>query len=82
MTNSNPGGPGGKRQKINTNKARGKTSHKAAKKKGGCCFWVEGTKAVWAGKFRLARRYFRLGVKSQPAFWAVVVSGIFAGLAS
>lgn len=28
MTNSNPGGPGGKKRKIQTNKPQGKTSHR------------------------------------------------------
>jgi hypothetical protein len=31
-----------------------------------CCFWVEGTKAVWAGKFRLGIRYFRFGIRHLP----------------
>jgi hypothetical protein len=40
VTNSNPGGHGGKRRKIQTNQPQGKTSHRAADygngRKGGC----------------------------------------------
>lgn len=34
-------------------------------RKEGCCFAVQAVKAVWAGKFRLARRYARLDVKTR-----------------
>lgn len=34
-------------------------------KKSGCCFAGQAVKAVWAGKFRLARRFARLDVKTR-----------------
>jgi hypothetical protein len=34
VTNANPGGPGGKRRKIQTNQPQGKTSHQKPKKPG------------------------------------------------
>ena len=30
----------------------------------GCCYWVEAGKAVWAGKFKLAARYMRFGLRA------------------
>lgn len=29
-----------------------------------CCFYAEGAKAVWMGKFRLGARYLRMGVRN------------------
>lgn len=34
-------------------------------KQGGCCFAGQAVKAAWAGKFRLARRFARLDVKTR-----------------
>lgn len=34
-------------------------------KKDGCCFAGQAVKAVWMGKFRLARRFARLDVKTR-----------------
>lgn len=64
--NANPGGPGGKRQKIQTNVPRGKTSHRAGggkppEKK--CCPMVAAVVSVKQGKFRLARRYAAMSVR-------------------
>jgi hypothetical protein len=52
--NANPGGPGGRRRKIQTNIPRGKTSHGKDK---GCCPMVAAVQSVKRGKYRLARRY-------------------------
>lgn len=54
MPDANPGGPGGRRKKIQTNVPRGRTSHQ---KKKGCCSMVAAVRAVRRGKYRLARRY-------------------------
>lgn len=35
------------------------------KPRGKCCFAGQAVKAVWAGKFRLARRFARLDVKTR-----------------
>ncbi len=35
--------------------------------KSGCCFAAQAVKAVWAGKFRLAKRYAVLDVKARLA---------------
>jgi hypothetical protein len=63
---SNPGGPGGRTRKIQTNKARGKTSHRAAGgggKDSKCCPMVEAVHSIKRGKFRLAGRYARMSVR-------------------
>lgn len=64
--NANPGGPGGRRRKIQTNVPRGKTSHAGGgggghKKK--CCAMVAAFGAARRGKYRLAGRYARLSVR-------------------
>lgn len=63
---SNPGGPGGRTRKIQTNKARGKTSHRAGGGGGGkkkdCCPMVAAFQSVKRGKWRLARRYAAMSV--------------------
>lgn len=62
MTNSNPGGPGGQRRKIQTNKPQGKTSHR--KQGGGCkCFFGRAGQAARSGQFKLARRFAWRGIK-------------------
>lgn len=63
MTNANPGGPGGKRKKIQTNKARGKTSHRAQGRKFCDCPMMAAVVSVKRGNFRLARRYAALSVR-------------------
>lgn len=40
-------------------------AHKGEHKKGGCCFAGQAVKAVWLGKFKLARRSARLDVKTR-----------------
>jgi len=45
----------------NYNRANGKSN--------GCCYAAQAVKAVWAGKFRLAKRYAVLDVKAR---WAGV----------
>lgn len=60
---SNPGGPGGRTRKIQTNKAQGKTSHRAGgggSKGNKCCPMVAAVVSVKRGKFRLAGRYARM----------------------
>lgn len=63
----NPGGIGGKRQKIQTNVPQGKTTHK--KKAGGdppkkkCCPMVAAVVSAKRGNFRLAARYARLSAR-------------------
>jgi hypothetical protein len=58
---ANPGGPGGRRRKIQTNVPRGKTSHG---KSGGCqCPMAAAVQSVKRGKFRLARRYAVMSVR-------------------
>lgn len=57
---SNPGGPGGRTTRIRRN---GGGSGGGSKNDKSCCFWVEAGKAVWAGKFKLARAYARRGIK-------------------
>lgn len=58
---SNPGGPGGRTRKIQTNVPRGQTSHRGGGGGGGndksCCPMVAAVRSVRRGKFRLARRY-------------------------
>lgn len=66
--NANPGGPGGRRTKIQTNVPRGKTSHKAGggkPPKKGCCPMVAAVRSV--GQFRLARRYAAMAVRLMVA---------------
>lgn len=59
MPDANPGGPGGRRKKIQTNVPRGKTSHQ----KKGCCSMVAAVRAVRRGQYRLARRYAVMSVR-------------------
>lgn len=64
--NANPGGPGGKRQKIQTNAPRGRTSHQSGgggKKPNSCCPMVAAVHALERGQFRLARRYAVMSVR-------------------
>lgn len=49
----------------NQNAGKGGSGNKGGG--GGCCFAAAGAKAVWAGKFRLAARYFRLDAKARLA---------------
>lgn len=56
--NSNPGGPGGYRGKIQTGRGGGKPP---AKK--GCCPMVAAVKSLKRGKFRLAKRYAGMSVR-------------------
>lgn len=63
---SNPGGPGGRTRKIQTNKPRGKTSHSGGSHKPpkkDCCAMVAGVKAARRGRYKLARRYAILSVR-------------------
>ena len=63
---SNPGGPGGRTRKIQTNAPRGKTSHQAGGgggKKNSCCPMVAAVRSVKQGKFKLARRYAGMSVR-------------------
>lgn len=55
--NANPGGPGGRRQRIQTNRGGGKPPQKS------CCSMVEAGRSIKRGKFRLAARYARLSVR-------------------
>jgi len=63
---SNPGGPGGRTRKIQTNVPRGRTSHGGG---GGqpptkkCCPMNEAIQSARRGQFRLARRYARMSVR-------------------
>jgi hypothetical protein len=59
----NPGGPGGKRQRITPrSKPQGQTSHNKPPSKS-CCSMVEAGRSVRRGKYRLAWRYARLSVR-------------------
>ena len=64
---SNPGGPGGRTRKIQTNKPRGKTSRRAGGGGGtrnkDCCPMVAAVRSVKQGKFRLARRYGAMSIR-------------------
>jgi hypothetical protein len=64
---SNPGGPGGRTRKVQTNKARGKTSHRSGGggggKKNDCCPMVAAVRSVKRGQFRLARRYAVMSIR-------------------
>jgi hypothetical protein len=63
----NSGGVGGKRQRIQSNVPRGKTSHrgggKPPAKKSNCCSMAAAVRAVKRGKFRLARRYAVMSIR-------------------
>jgi hypothetical protein len=50
--NANPGGPGGRRQRI-----------QRPKKKKGCCSMVAAVRSVKRGQFKLARRYATMSIK-------------------
>lgn len=56
--NANPGGPGGRRQRIQTNRGGGKKPPQKS-----CCSMVEAGRSIKRGKFRLAARYARLSVR-------------------
>lgn len=43
----------------------GRPSVGGHKKSGGCCFAAQAVKAVWAGKFRLAKRFAVLDAKTR-----------------
>jgi hypothetical protein len=63
---SNPGGPGGRTRKIQTNVPRGQTSHRAGGSKPPekkCCPMVAAAASARRGKYRLARRYAWMSVR-------------------
>ena len=63
---ANPGGAGGSRRKIQTNKPQGKTSHRAGggkPPKKGCCPMVAAVRSVKQGRYKLARRYAAMSVR-------------------
>lgn len=61
---SNPGGPGGRSRKIQTNVPRGKTSHGGGGgKKRDCCPMVSAARSARRGQLRLARRYAAMSVR-------------------
>lgn len=66
---SNPGGPGGRTRKIQTNVPRGKTSHGGGGQppKKECCPMVAAVRSVKEGKFKLARRYAAMSVRLMAA---------------
>jgi hypothetical protein len=67
--NANPGGPGGRRQKINPPyRGRPTNSHRrggggGGDKKKGCCSMVAALHSVKQGNLTLARRYGRITVR-------------------
>jgi hypothetical protein len=56
---SNPGGPGGRTRRIQTNRSGGG----GGGKKNDCCPMVAAVRSVKQGKFRLARRYAVMSVR-------------------
>lgn len=63
---SNPGGPGGRTRKIQTNVPRGKTSHRSGggkPPKKDCCPMVAAVRSVKQHKYRLAKRYAVMSVR-------------------
>lgn len=61
--NANPGGPGGRRVRVRPAAQAG--GRKPPKR--GCCSMVEAGKAVGRGKYRLARRYAAMSVRTIAA---------------
>lgn len=67
---SNPGGPGGRTRRIQSNVPRGQTSHRGGggkPPKKDCCPMVAAIRSVKQGKFRLAGRYARWSVRLMAA---------------
>ena len=67
MAKNNSGPSGHGPHSLGGFKGKGGRPSVGGHKKDGCCYAAAATKAVWAGKFRLAARYARLDVKARLA---------------